>query len=162
MVKLMQRHRQLPSLFSRDVGLPLDDSFWNRFWNDYWTATESPLQALTEWTADWMPEIDVSETDKEITVKANIAGYEPKDIDVEIENGVLTIQGDMEKEEEKKGKKFYRKERRTGSFHRQIALPPVFEDKAKCKAKNGTITITIPKKQIEQAESKGYKIPVEA
>ncbi|MBI3332336.1 Hsp20/alpha crystallin family protein [Candidatus Peregrinibacteria bacterium] len=159
MVKLLQRQRPLLAPRTR-LGFPLDDSFWNRFWDDY--SFRSPFRAMTPFSTDWMPDVDVSETDKEITVAANVAGYEPKDIDIEIEDNVLTIKGEMEKETEEKKRKYYRQERCSGSFFRQIALPPVDETKASCKAKNGTLTITLPKKEAKPIESKARKLAIES
>lgn len=159
MVKLLRHQRPVPAPRT-NLGFPFDESFWNRFWDDY--SFRSPLKALTSISADWMPDIDVSETDDDITVEANVAGYAPKDIDIEIEDGVLTLRGTMEKETEEKKRTYYRQERCSGSFFRQIALPPVDETKASCKAKNGTLTITLPKKEVKPIESKARKLTIES
>lgn len=159
MVKLLQNPRSLP-LLRTDLGFPFDETFWNRFWNDY--SLRSPLRSLTELTADWAPDMDISETDKTITVEANVAGYEPKDISVEIEDNILTLKGEMKKESEERKKTYFRQERCTGSFFRQVALPPVDDTKATCKAKNGTLTITLPKKEVKAVESKAHKLAIES
>lgn len=167
MVKLLQRERPFGPAQGRSLfphtgpRFPLDMSFWDRFWDDY--SLRSPFRALTAFPAEWMPDIDISETEKEIVIEANVAGYETKDIDIEIENNILTIKGEMEKETEEKKRKYYRQERCTGSFFRQIALPPaVDETQAKCKAKNGALTVTIPKKEAKKTESKARKLVIES
>ncbi|MBN1494677.1 Hsp20/alpha crystallin family protein [Candidatus Peregrinibacteria bacterium] len=103
------------------------------------------------------PLIDVSENEKELKVVADIPGYDPKEVDVEVKDNVLTISGKKEHEIEEKGKKFYRKERSSGSFTRSFALPYYTDaESIECSAKNGTLTVVIPKK----AEAKGKKIAV--
>ena len=160
MAQLLQRQRPLLSQRTH-VGFPFDESFWNRFLDDY--TLRSPFRALTtSFSTDWTPDVDISETDKEVIVEANIAGYAPKDINVEIENNVLIIRGETEKDTEEKERRYCRQERCRGSFVRQIALPNIDETKAKCGAKNGTLTITVPKKEMKEIESKAHKLVIES
>lgn len=156
------RHRHLPSPSHAGLRSTLDESFWNRFWDEYWGSIESPLRTLSEATAEWTPDVDVSETDKEVVMEANIAGYDPKKITVEIEDNVLTMKGEHAEEKEEKKRRYYRKERRSGAFFRQVALPPVDETKARCRARNGTLTITLPKKHVPETESKAHKLAIES
>jgi len=105
--------------------------------------------------------IDVSEDKKKITVEASIPGYDPDDINLEIDNGILTISGksEVDNKEEDKDKKYYRRERSFGSFSRQIQLPSnVDEDKIKADHKNGTLTITIPKTDVVETKAKQIEI----
>lgn len=102
-----------------------------------------PLQAIQSWA----PRIDVEETDKEIVVKADLPGVDPKAVEVSVENGVLTVRGEKKEEKEKKEKNFHRIERFSGSFYRAIALPPGTDaEKVNASSANGVIIITIPKK----------------
>ena len=92
----------------------------------------------------WAPRMDIEETEKEIVVKADLPGVDPKVVEISVENEVLTVRG--EKKEEK-NRNYHRVERLAGSFYRAIALPPGTEaDKVSADSANGVITITIPKK----------------
>lgn len=95
----------------------------------------------------WSPRVDVEETSKEIVVKADLPGVDPKDVEISVENGVLTVRGEKKEVKEEKGKSYHRVERFAGSFYRAIALPPGAEaDKVTATSTNGVITITIPKR----------------
>jgi HSP20 family protein len=95
----------------------------------------------------WMPRVDVSETDKAFIVLADLPGVDPKQVDISMDEGVLTIKGTKNEEREEKGKNFHRTERFTGSFYRAIELPGGIDEAGVIAATaNGTITITIPKK----------------
>jgi HSP20 family protein len=72
---------------------------------------------------EWAPSVDVSETAKDVVVKAEIPGMHPKDIDVSVHGDVLTLRGERKKEHEEKGESFHRIERSYGAFSRSIRLP---------------------------------------
>jgi HSP20 family protein len=102
---------------------------------------------------------DVSESDKEIEVSAEVPGMEEKDIDVEVSAGILTIKGEKKHEEEKKEKNYYLSERRYGSFRRSFRLPDsVDEDNISATFEKGVLKVTLPKKP--EAVSKAKKIEV--
>jgi HSP20 family protein len=93
------------------------------------------------------PKVDVSETDTEIKVVANIPGIDPKDVSIEVGDDYLSLSGVITKEDktEKKGK-IYRYEREYGEFRREFSLPArVNKDGIVAKAKNGVLSITLPK-----------------
>jgi HSP20 family protein len=95
----------------------------------------------------WSPHIDLSESDKSVVVKADIPGVDPKDIDITVEDGVLTIKGEKKEEREEKKQNFHRTERFVGQFFRQISLPSgADEQNVSATTAKGVITITIPKK----------------
>ena len=95
----------------------------------------------------WTPRVDVEETEKEILVKADLPGIDPKAIEISIENGILTIRGEKKEEKEEKKKNYHRIERFTGMFYRQIPLPTgVDADKITATNANGVVTVSIPKK----------------
>jgi HSP20 family protein len=107
----------------------------------------------------WAPRIDVEESPKEIVVKADLPGVDPKAVDIAVENGVLTIRGEKKEEKEQKEKNYHRVERFAGSFYRAIALPPGADaEKVSASSANGVVTVTIPKKP----ESQPKKIAVTA
>jgi len=105
------------------------------------------------------PRVDVTETDEAYTVKADLPGLEEKDIQVSLEEGVLSIQGklDSEKEENKPGVRYV--ERAHGSFHRAIELPAEI-DSAKVTAsyRQGVLTVTLPK--LPEAKPEVRTIPI--
>jgi HSP20 family protein len=106
------------------------------------------------------PKVDISETDKEIKVVANVPGIDPDKLNVEVGEDYLSLSGKFEKETKEDGKhgKVYRYEREYGEFRREFALPArVKADQISAKAKNGVLTITLPK----SAEEKKHLIKVE-
>ena len=97
----------------------------------------------------WTPAIDVIETDDAIKLKAGLAGMDPADISIEVQDNVLTLSGERRFEEEVKEDKYYRIERRYGSFSRSIALPQaVDESKIEANYENGVLEVTVPKAEV--------------
>lgn len=92
------------------------------------------------------PVMDVSETEAEVLVQAELPGMEARDIQLTLEQGVLTIRGEKKREEEKKGEGFHRVERSYGSFSRSVHLPTAcLGDKIQAEYRNGVLTVRIPK-----------------
>ncbi len=104
-----------------------------------------PFRSATE-EGFWAPSLDLSETAKEVIVKAELPGMDPKDIDVSVHGDVLSLRGERKKEEGERGENFHRIERSYGSFARSITLPSEV-DAAKVNAtyKDGVLKITLPK-----------------
>lgn len=101
--------------------------------------------------------LDVSEDVDNVIVRASLPGFRRDDIDIEVHDGVLTIKAERSDEEEMKGEKFFRKERRFGAVSRRVALPSMVDDKrAKATLQDGVLTLRLPK--TEQARPK--KIPI--
>ena len=110
-------------------------------------------------TARWTPVADVYETKDNLFVKVEIPGLTEKDIDITVENNVLTITGERKIEEEKEEKGYYRMERAYGKFLRAFTLPPnVLTEKVLATYNNGVLELTIPKK--EEAKPKTIKLEV--
>lgn len=94
----------------------------------------------------WAPRVDVEETDKEILVKADLPGIDPKAVEISIENGILTVRGERKEEKEERKKNYHRTERFAGSFYRAIPLPPGADaEKVTATSSNGVVTVTVPK-----------------
>jgi len=122
------------------------------FWGEPW------LPPRETFTGFW-PQIDMTQTDKEVKVCAEIPGVDAKDIDVSVEDGTLTIRGEKKYEREENDKGQYRMERSYGSFERAIRLPTeVDESKAKSEFKKDVLRLTLPKRP--GALSRRKKIPV--
>jgi HSP20 family protein len=96
--------------------------------------------------ADWMPSVDISETDAEYTIKGEIPGVKKEDVKVTIQDGMLTIQGERKMEKEEKGKKFHRVECSYGSFVRSFRVPDDADEAGvKAEFKDGMLNVTLPK-----------------
>lgn len=107
-----------------------------------------------------VPRVDVEETAKEVLVKADIPGYDPKKVDIEVTPHALTLSSSERQEEERKERHYYRHERVQRSFSRTIELPSeISTENVKAQYKNGTLTITLPKKEPSQSEAR--HVPVE-
>ena len=107
----------------------------------------------------WAPSLDISETDTEYVVKADVPGVDPKELDISVEDSVLTISGEKKEEHEEKKENYHRIERSYGSFSRAIKLPPSADaDSIKAASKDGVLTLTIPKR--EEEKKKKLKIDV--
>jgi len=90
--------------------------------------------------------IDVFQTDEDIVIKSTIAGVNPEDLDVSINNDMVTIKGERKFEEEVKEENFYYQECYWGSFSRSVVLPvDVVAEKIEASLKNGILTIRLPK-----------------
>ncbi|MBM3231604.1 Hsp20/alpha crystallin family protein [Candidatus Peregrinibacteria bacterium] len=135
-----------------------DESFWDpmRFFSE---CSLLPV-ASQQW--QFLPSFDIAETDKELQVVADVPGYDSNDVSVNLENGVLTIEGKMEEQNEEKDKRWYRREASHGSFRQQVSLPQGIDVKnVKCKMKNGKLTITVPKTQESKPQGRTLAIETE-
>ncbi len=95
---------------------------------------------------NWMPSVDVSETEDDVIVRAEVPGIPPKEIEVSVVGDTLHLRGEKREEKEEKGKNWHRIERRYGAFDRAIPLPcEVDSEKAKAEANDGVLTITVGK-----------------
>lgn len=104
--------------------------------------------------ADWAPRADISETDAEFCITAEVPGIKREDVKIDIDDHVLSIRGENKQEKEEKGKKFLRIERYYGSFNRSFSLPEnVNEDKIEAVFKDGMLTLTIPKTEVKKPKA---------
>ena len=120
-------------------------------------AARTGKEALT--VADWMPTVDISETDAEYLIKAELPEIKKEDVKVTVEDGVLTLQGERPHEKEEKGKKFHRVERSYGSFVRSFTLPEAVDDAGvKAEYKDGVLALHLPK--TERVRPKAIEVKV--
>ena len=127
------------------------NSLWDRF------TGERPI----EWVeGEWVPSLDVSESKDKVVVKVEAPGIDPKEIDISLSSGILTLKGEKKKEREEKDENYHLIERSYGLFSRSVRLPTeVQEDKVKAGYKDGVLTIILPK--TERARERAIKIEVE-
>jgi HSP20 family protein len=129
----------------------------DRLWDSFFE--ERPRRKL-EGVGEWLPSLDVSETKNDLVVKAELPGLEPKDIDISLSEGILTIKGEKKQEKEEKEENYHLIERSYGSFTRSVRLPrEVQSERINASFKNGVLRVTLPKS--EEAKRKEIKIKVE-
>src|ERR1043165_1033974 len=93
------------------------------------------------------PHMDVTETDKEIVVEAELPGIDEKDVSIALQDGVLTIRGEKKHERDEEKENYRMMERRYGSFQRSVQLPDtVDEDKIEATCNNGVLRVSLPKR----------------
>lgn len=127
------------------------DNLWDDFFND------SKFVPVVPKSISMMPPMDVYDDKDNVYVDVALSGVDPKDVNIEIENGVLCVNGNVEKKTEIDDKNYYKKEIRRSAFSRKVALPAdVNGEKAEAKFENGVLKISIPKKE----EAKPKKIEV--
>lgn len=150
--------------FTGDVARLRDemDRTIDRLFNEPLKAMEPKLLRAE----GWVPELDVSETDTDVTIRAEVPGVPAKDLEITLANGVLTVAGAKNELEEKKGENYYLCERRFGSFRRNIGLPESIDpEKITAESDNGLITIRIAKKpgakpKVVEVKPVAKKVPV--
>lgn len=118
-----------------------------------------PQDKSTVETSQWVPRIDIAENADKFVVLADVPGVNPKDIDISMENHVLTLRGHRENEYKQEEANFTRIERSSGSFYRQFTLPDsAAADKITAKSKHGVLEITIPKHEVAKARTIQVKV----
>ena len=129
-----------------------DDDFFNSFGLAPFSLFGGPVGAFS-------PRIDLSESEKELKVSAELPGLEENDLQVSLAHNMLTISGEKKEEKEDKGQNYYHLERSYGSFQRTIPLPcEVEDDKVEATFKKGVLTITLPKTAAAQKQTKKISI----
>lgn len=130
---------------------------WEPFLNPFEDMDKMFLDYPAGRQHGFSPAMDVYQDKNNVYVETPLAGVDPKDVDITVENDVLTVKGEMKKESEVDEKNYYRKEIRSGSFYRSVALPAhVIAEKANADSKDGMLKITIPK--APEAKPKTIKI----
>ncbi|MCL2155088.1 MAG: Hsp20/alpha crystallin family protein [Leptospirales bacterium] len=128
--------------------IPFQDDI-NRLFDEFFNIKYVGLR-----DPEWLPAMDLYEDEENIYIKIDAAGFENKDLDVSIDENILTISGKkIEEKEENDGKNYILSERRSGSFSRSITLPAGIDQKdIKCEFKNGVLATTVKKANPEKKE----------
>jgi len=157
------KHRATESLPARRE----DDEFlslrreMNRLFDDFLGGFSLAPSRLFE-SAEFMPRVNVTESDKDVVVSAELPGLDEKDLDISLARGVLTLKGEKKEEKEEKNQQYYHLERSYGSFLREIAIPDsVDTDKAKAAFAKGVLTVSMPKRPEAMQERKRISIKAE-
>jgi HSP20 family protein len=108
---------------------------------------------------DWVPAVDIKEEDEQFVLHADLPGVAPEDIEVSMENGMLTISGHRHSESKTEEENYRRIERSSGDFYRRFSLPENTDpDNITANGKNGVLEIVIPK--VQKAEGKKIDVQV--
>ena len=127
----------------------------NRMFDNLFRGFELPASTTPGWSVGAWPNVEISETDNEVKLVAELPGMEEKDVDLTFHDGVLTLKG--EKKAETSGAVY--SERWQGQFERTVRLgPDVDPDKIKAEFKNGVLTVTIGKRPEAQRQVKRIAI----
>lgn len=127
------------------------DKLWDRFFG------QRPLAGTL--SEEWIPSVDISETEDNLLIKAELPGLEAKDVNVSISGDLLTIKGEKKKEKEEKDEHHHYMERYSGSFERSFRIPVnVKSDKVEAIFEKGILKVTLPK--VEEARKKEIEIKV--
>jgi HSP20 family protein len=108
---------------------------------------------------DWAPAADVSETDGEYLIKADLPAVRKEDVSITVQDGVLTLSGERRQEKHTENEKVHRVERSYGSFARRFALPENADEQGiRAESRDGVILIHIPKHKVEQPQPRQIEI----
>jgi len=130
------------------------DTQLTRMFNDFFARTSQDQNLTT-----WAPAVDIYEGEHELVVKADLPDVQPEDLDIRVENNILTIRGERKFEKKVDEKNYLRVERAYGSFARSFSLAnTVNTDAIKADYKDGVLTLSIPKR--EEAKPKQIKVNV--
>ena len=126
-------------------GYPVTREF--RQMLDRFFDTEEGSDQSNVVTSEWAPRVDICEEDKRFVIEADIPGVDPKDIEINMDKGVLSIRGERKSERRAEDENYTRIERSRGVFHRRFALPDSADPQGiSAKGKHGVLEISIPKR----------------
>lgn len=141
--KEMEKHMQLPDVFGRE-----EEDGQNQDWVPF----------VPTFKAD-KPAMDIYQDKKNLYVEIPLGAVNPKDVEVYVEDGLLTVKGKSQEKKESKEKDYFRKEIRRGGFQRTVKLPTeVKENKTEAESEGNILKITLPK--AKQTAEKSKKVPV--
>ncbi|HVN32481.1 MAG TPA: Hsp20/alpha crystallin family protein [Thermoanaerobaculaceae bacterium] len=130
----------------------------NHVFGELWGRTHRPDEDYI--SGSWMPAVDVRESGDALEISAELPGIDPKEVEVSVENGVLTLKGSRRFEKATEGETYHRVERAYGSFERSFSLPTnVDPEKVQAVYRHGVLHLTLPKR--EEAKPKAISIKVE-
>lgn len=124
--------------FHDEISRLFDESYYGSVNGDQSSAA----------TSHWAPAVDIKEETDRYVLRADVPGVDSKDIDISMENGVLTIKGERKHEEKEEREGYKRIERAYGTFYRRFTLPDTADaEKVSASSTNGVLEVTIPKQE---------------
>jgi HSP20 family protein len=128
---------------------------YNPFHTDLDLFQDSLSRLFSEPTSrPWSPAVDMYENENELVFKADIPDIDPKEVEIQLENGTLTLKGERKFEQEKSGNGFHRIERGYGAFMRAFSLPDTVDaEQVKADYKSGVLTVMVPKKEVAKPKT---------
>jgi len=131
----------------------------NRIFEDAFQGPRSGAEDDWALGGNWAPAVDIFEQDGNIVLKAELPGVDAKDVDIRVENNILSLRGERKFSSDVKRESYHRVERAYGSFSRSFTLPSVVDtEKIKADYKDGVLQVTLPQK--EEAKPKQISISV--
>lgn len=150
-----------PSIFGGDIDRMFDEFARGMMVSPFYRRALDwdPFRRIEKVTGLLMPDVDVTETDDELRITAELPGMEQKDVEIELSGNQLTVRGEKKEEREETRKDYHISERRYGSFRRSLQLPDTVDaEKIDAEMKNGVLTVVLPK--TAEAKAKSRKISV--
>ncbi len=152
--------KRVPVRYDRDNSLGLLCRDMDRLFDDFFSGFD--IEPFGKDYSSFNPDIEVSESDKDIKISAELPGLDEKDIDVSLTDDTLTISGEKKEEKESREKGYFMKERSYGSFTRSIPLyTDVEAEKIDAHFKKGVLTIKLPKSKKEIEAKKKITVEVD-
>lgn len=144
------------------MNLVLRDPLWKEF-NTLSSRLnrllETPREEEGDYLGSWSPVVDIYDKGNEVVIHAELPGMKKEDIDIRVENNILTIRGKKERKEEVKEEGYYRSERAYGTFSRSFSLPNTVDvKKIGAEYKDGVLSLTLPK--AEEAKPRQIEVKV--
>jgi HSP20 family protein len=138
----------------RRMNRMLDD-----FFGDFGDLPLGPLHGIGRGSEGFIPRMDVAETDKEITLNMELAGIDEKDVNITLQDDVLTIRGEKKIERDEKNQRYSLTERSYGTFSRSLSLPTeIQQDNIQASFKKGVLTVRLPKAAVPEAKATKIEI----
>jgi len=140
----------------RDLGLTRN---FDQLFDALTPRTRGPNGEESDYLGTWYPAVDIFDKDNEIVLKAELPGLKKEDIDIHVEENLLTLRGERKREEEVKEKGYYRSERAYGTFSRSFTLPATVDvKKIAASYRDGVLVVTLPK--AEEAKPRQIEVKV--
>lgn len=144
------------------MNLVVRDPFWKEFStlsNRLNRLLETPREEEGDYLGSWSPVVDIYDKGNEVVIHAELPGMKKQDIDIRVENNILTIRGKKERKEEVKEEGYFRSERAYGTFSRSFSLPNTVDVKRiGAEYKDGVLSLTLPK--AEEAKPRQIEVKV--